>query len=68
VRTRIRKAVGAAGSLLLLGAGWLRLHVKPPPFTGRWEDQEEPYVVLELEGAEYNVDVSEKVRDRTEHP
>ncbi len=26
-----------------------------------WEDREAPYVVLDLEGAEYNVDVSEKV-------
>jgi hypothetical protein len=34
----------------------------PQRLTGRWEDQKEPYVVLELEGAAYNVDVSEKVR------
>jgi len=59
----IQSTVGAASSLLLTGrAGWLGLHVKPPPFTGRWEDQEVPYVVLDLEGAEYNVDLSEKVR------
>jgi hypothetical protein len=33
----------------------------PHRLAGRWEDQEEPYVVLDLEGAEYNVDLSEKV-------
>lgn len=26
-----------------------------------WEDQEEPYAILEIEGVEYNVDVSEKI-------
>jgi uncharacterized protein DUF6544 len=26
-----------------------------------WEDQEEPYVILDIEGAEYNVDVSDKI-------
>jgi hypothetical protein len=52
----IQSTVGAASSLLLTGrAGWLGLHVKPPPFTGRWED-------LDLEGAEYNGDLSGKVR------
>jgi hypothetical protein len=59
----IQSTVGAASSLLLTGrAGWIGLHVKPPPFTGGWDDQEGPYVVLDLEGAEYNVDLSEKVR------
>jgi hypothetical protein len=59
----IQSTDGAASSLLLTGrAGWLGLHVKPPPFTGRWEDQEATYVVLDLEGAEYNVDLPEKVR------
>jgi hypothetical protein len=43
-------------------AGWLGLHVKAPPFTGRWDDQEEHCVVLDIEGAEYNVDPSEKLR------
>jgi len=37
----IHSTVGAASSLLLTGrAGWPGLHVKPPPFTGRWHDQE----------------------------
>jgi hypothetical protein len=31
-------------------------------FTGRWEDQEATYVVIDLEGAEYNVDLPEKIR------
>jgi hypothetical protein len=26
-----------------------------------WEDQEEPYVILDIEGAEYDVDVSDKI-------
>jgi hypothetical protein len=42
-------------------AGWLGLHVTPLPFTGQWDDQEEHCVVLDIEGAEYNVDLSEKV-------
>ena len=29
--------------------------------VGVWEDWEEPYVVLDLEGVEFNVDVSEKI-------
>jgi hypothetical protein len=29
--------------------------------VGTWEDWEEHYVILDLEGAEYNVDVSEKI-------
>ena len=62
MRSTTRTAVGAAGALPLTGgAGWLGRHVKPPPLTGRWEDQEEHYVVLDLEDAEYRVDVFEKV-------
>jgi hypothetical protein len=26
-----------------------------------WEDQGQPYAILEIEGTEYNVDVSEKI-------
>ena len=60
----IQSTGGAATSLLLTGrACWLGLHVKPPLFTGRWDDQEEHCVVLDIEGAEYNVDLSEKLRD-----
>ena len=33
----------------------------PHRVVGTWEDWEEPYVILEIEGAEYNVDVSEKI-------
>lgn len=29
--------------------------------TAIWEDQGRPYVVLDIEGTEYNVDVSEKI-------
>ena len=58
----IQSPVCAAGSLLMTGrADWPGLLVKPPPFTGKWDDQEEHYVVLDLQGAEYNVDVYEKV-------
>ena len=32
-------------------------------FTGGWDDLEEHCVVLDIEGAEYNVDLSEKLRD-----
>jgi hypothetical protein len=54
----IQSPVCAAGSLLMTGrADWPGLLVKPPPSTGRWDDQEEHYVVLDLQGAEYNVDV-----------
>jgi hypothetical protein len=51
------------GSLLLTGnVGWLGVHVKPPTFAGRWEDREGHYVVLlDLEGADHDVDPSEKV-------
>ena len=58
----IQSTVGAAASLLMTGrASWSVLHVKPPPFTGRWNDQEQHYIVLDLEGTEYNVNVYEKV-------
>ena len=61
----IQSTGGAATSLLLTGrACWLGLHVKPPLFTGRWDDQEEHCVVLDIEGAEYNVDLSEKLCHR----
>jgi hypothetical protein len=42
---------------------WRTLHgIKVPRrLVGVWEDQGEPYVILDLEGAEYNVDVSEKI-------
>jgi hypothetical protein len=54
----IQSTLGAADSLLMPGnASWSVLHVKPPPFTGRWNDQEQHYVVLDLEGAEYKVTV-----------
>ena len=29
--------------------------------VGRWEDWEEPYIVLNLEGAQYNMDLSERL-------
>jgi hypothetical protein len=29
--------------------------------VGTWEDWEEPYVILDLEGTEYNVDLSERI-------
>ena len=58
----IQSTLGAADSLLMPGsASWSVLHVKPPPFTGRWNDQEQHYIVLDLEGTEYNVNVCEKV-------
>lgn len=42
---------------------WRTMHGIEVPHrpVGLWEDWNGPYVVLELEGAEYNVDVSEKV-------
>ena len=33
----------------------------PHRLVGTWEDQEEPYIILDLEGAEYNIDVSEEI-------
>ena len=58
----IQSTVGAAASLLMTGrASWSVLHVKPPFFTGRWDGQEEHYVVLDLEGGEYSINVYEKV-------
>ena len=59
----IQSKGGAASSLLLTGrVSWLGLHVKPPPFTGRWEDQKATYIILDLEGVEYKVDLPEKIR------
>jgi hypothetical protein len=42
---------------------WRTIHGIRVPHrpVGVWEDWDGPYVVLDLEGAEYNVDVSEKV-------
>ena len=42
---------------------WRTVHgIKVPHRpVGVWEDWEGPYVILDLEGAEYNVDVSEKI-------
>ncbi len=42
---------------------WRTVHgIKVPHrVVGTWEDQEGPYVILDLEGAEYNADVSEKI-------
>lgn len=41
------------------GSSWraVRRIETPHRLTATWEDQGEPYVVLDLEGAEYNVDV-----------
>ena len=36
--------------------------------VGVWEDSEGPYVVLDLEGVEYNVAVSEKISDAEDEP
>ena len=43
---------------------WRTVHgVKVPHrLVGTWEDWEEPYVILDLEGAAYNVDVSDNLR------
>jgi hypothetical protein len=43
--------------------GWKTVHgIKMAERSvGRWEDWEEPYIILDLEGAAYNVDVSEKL-------
>ena len=43
--------------------GWRTVHgIKMARRSvGRWEDWEEPYIVLDLEGAKYNVDVSGKL-------
>jgi hypothetical protein len=42
---------------------WRTLHgIKVPhKNVATWEDQEEPYGIFKVEGAEYNVDVSEKI-------
>ncbi|MCA3748083.1 MAG: hypothetical protein IN808_02965 [Rubrobacter sp.] len=44
-------------------SGWKTVHGIKLPHRGvaRWEDQREPYIVFEIEGAEFNVDVSEQV-------
>jgi hypothetical protein len=44
--------------------GWKTVHgIKMARRSvGRWEDWEEPYIILDLEGVQYNVDVSEKLR------
>jgi hypothetical protein len=33
----------------------------PQRAVAAWEDEGEPYIVLDLEGAEYNLDVSGKI-------
>jgi hypothetical protein len=42
---------------------WRTVHgIKVPHrLVGTWEDQEEPYIILDLEGAEYNIDISEEI-------
>lgn len=42
---------------------WRTLHGMEVPHrvAGVWEDEREPYAIFEVEGAEYNVDVSDKV-------
>jgi hypothetical protein len=42
---------------------WRTVHGLEVPhrLVAAWEDEEEPYVVLDLEGAEYNLDVSDKI-------
>ncbi len=42
---------------------WKKLHGIKVPHRGMamWEDQQEPYIIFEIEGAEYNVDVSGKI-------
>src|SRR5215208_1505235 len=44
--------------------GWKTVHgIKMARRSvGRWEDWEQPYIILDLEGVQYNVDVSEKLR------
>ncbi len=44
-------------------AVWRRVHgIKVPHRDAAvWKDQGEPYIVLDVEGTEYNVDVSEKI-------
>ena len=44
-------------------SNWRTVHgIKVPHrVVGTWEDWEEPYVILDLEGAEYNVDLSERI-------
>jgi hypothetical protein len=42
---------------------WTTVHGIRVPYrpVATWEDQDEPYVILDIEGVEYNVDVSEKI-------
>ena len=42
---------------------WATVHGIQVPHenVGTWEDWEEPYIILDLDGVEYNVDVSEKI-------
>ena len=42
---------------------WRMAHgIKAPHHpVAAWEDQEQSYAILEIEGTEYNVDVSEKI-------
>lgn len=46
-------------------AEWRTVHgIKVPHrVVGAWEDWEKPYAILDLEGVEYNVDVSGKIPD-----
>jgi hypothetical protein len=45
------------------GADWTTMHgiQVPNENVGTWEDWDEPYIIFDLDGAEYNVDVSEKI-------
>jgi hypothetical protein len=44
-------------------SAWTTVHGIKIPYrpVATWEDQDEPYVILDIEGVEYNVDVSDKV-------
>lgn len=46
---------------------WRTLHgIKVPHrLVAAWEEQRQPYIISNLEGAEYNVDISTKVPRRT---
>lgn len=37
----------------------------PHRMVAAWGDQRQPYIILDLEGAEYNVDISERIPNRT---
>jgi hypothetical protein len=48
-------------------SAWRTLHGIKVPHRNQvaiWEDQREPYGIFEIEGAEYNVDVSEKISSK----